>query len=50
MGIKGTKRIIAVDISRDASIFQHVKLGVLADLYEVIPQLIDLIEKERSGA
>ncbi|OPY81521.1 MAG: Acryloyl-CoA reductase electron transfer subunit beta [Syntrophorhabdus sp. PtaU1.Bin058] len=50
MGIKGAKRIIAVDISKDASIFQHVKLGVLADLCEVIPQLINLIEKERSGA
>ncbi|MDD5006931.1 MAG: electron transfer flavoprotein subunit alpha/FixB family protein [Syntrophorhabdaceae bacterium] len=50
MGIKGAKRIIAVDISKDASIFQHVKLGILADLYEVIPQLIDLIEKEKDKA
>lgn len=50
MGIKGVKKIIAVDISKDASIFQHVKLGILGDLYEVIPQLIDLIEEGVDGA
>jgi electron transfer flavoprotein alpha subunit len=44
MGIKEVKNIIAINIAKEAPIFRYAKLGVIGDLYKVIPKLTDLIE------
>jgi electron transfer flavoprotein alpha subunit len=44
MGIKEVKNIIAINITKEAPIFRYAKLGVVGDLYKVVPNLIDLIE------
>lgn len=49
MGIKEVKNIIAINTTKDAPIFRYAKLGIIGDLYEVVPKLIDLIEAEPKG-
>jgi electron transfer flavoprotein alpha subunit len=44
MGIKEVKNIIAINISREVPIFKYARLGIIGDLYEIVPRLIDLIE------
>jgi electron transfer flavoprotein alpha subunit len=44
MGIKEVKNTIAINIAKEAPIFRYAKLGIVGDLYEVVPNLIDLIE------
>jgi electron transfer flavoprotein alpha subunit len=44
IGIKEVKDIIAINISKQAPIFRYAKLGIVGDLYEVVPKLVDLIE------
>jgi electron transfer flavoprotein alpha subunit len=46
MGIKEVKNIIAINVIKEAPIFRYAKLGIIGDLYEVVPALIDLIEAE----
>ena len=50
MGIKEVERIIAINKAREAPIFKYAKLGIVGDLYQVVPELIHqlkahLIEK-----
>lgn len=49
MGIKEVKNIIAINTTKEAPIFRYAKLGIIGDLYEVVPKLIDLIEAEPKG-
>jgi electron transfer flavoprotein alpha subunit len=49
MGIKEVKNIIAINIAKEAPIFRYAKLGIIGDLYEVVPKLIDLIEANLKG-
>jgi electron transfer flavoprotein alpha subunit len=49
MGIKEVKDIIAINESKQAPIFRYAKLGIIGDLYEVVPKLIDLIEADIKG-
>jgi electron transfer flavoprotein alpha subunit len=44
MGIKKVKKLIAVDIAKQAPIFKYAKLGIVGDMHDVIPILIRLIE------
>ena len=46
VGISGARRIVAVNIDPEASIFEHCDYGVVGDLFEVVPDLIKII-KER---
>ncbi|MBN2060805.1 MAG: electron transfer flavoprotein subunit alpha/FixB family protein [Deltaproteobacteria bacterium] len=46
MGIKGVKKIIALDIAKQAPIFRYAKLGIIGDMHEVIPKLINLLESD----
>ncbi len=44
MGIKEVKRIIVINKAREAPIFKYAKLGIVGDLYKVIPELIDQLK------
>jgi electron transfer flavoprotein alpha subunit len=43
MGVKGVKHLVAVNLDRSAPIFQHAELGVVGDLFEVLPALSALL-------
>ena len=47
MGIKDVDKIIAVNMWKGASIFQHADLGVVGDLLGIVPELLVLLEKEK---
>ncbi len=44
MGIKSVKKIIAINIAKEAPIFKFAHLGVVNDWQEVVQQLIELLE------
>ena len=48
VGMKGAKRIIAINKDEDAPIFQIADLGVVGDALKLLPQLIEEI-KSRKG-
>jgi electron transfer flavoprotein alpha subunit len=48
VGMKGSKRIIAINKDEEAPIFQIADLGVVGDALKVLPQLIEEI-KSRKG-
>jgi electron transfer flavoprotein alpha subunit len=47
-GMRGSEVVIAVNKDPKAPIFDFASLGVIGDLYEVIPRLIDKIRERRS--
>lgn len=48
VGMKGAKRIVAVNKDEEAPIFQLADLGVVGDALKILPQLIDEV-KARKG-
>lgn len=44
-GIKNSDKIIAVNNDKNAPIFQHADIGIVGDLFKVIPELINGIDK-----
>ncbi len=50
MGIKEVKTTIPTNKTREAPIFRYATLGIIGDLYEVIPSLITLLEQKRNAA
>ncbi len=49
VGMKGAKRIVAINKDADAPIFRLADLGVVADALEFLPALIDEV-RSRKGA
>jgi electron transfer flavoprotein alpha subunit len=47
-GMQTSKTILAVNKDPEAPIFELADFGVIGDLFQVVPQLIDDIQK-RSG-
>src|SRR5918994_5248805 len=50
VGMKGAKRIIAINKDGDAPILKIADLGVVGDLFQVVPALTEEIEKRRTGS
>jgi electron transfer flavoprotein alpha subunit len=48
VGMKGAKRIIAINKDADAPIFRFADLGVVGDALAVVPRLIEEIRARRS--
>ncbi|HYY07276.1 MAG TPA: electron transfer flavoprotein subunit alpha/FixB family protein [Actinomycetota bacterium] len=50
VGMKSSKRIVAVTKDADAPILKVADLGVVGDLFQVVPALTEEIEKRRTGS
>jgi electron transfer flavoprotein alpha subunit len=50
VGMKGAKRIVAITKDPDAPILKIADLGVVGDLFQVVPALTEEIEKRRTGS
>ncbi|HNZ08318.1 MAG TPA: electron transfer flavoprotein subunit alpha/FixB family protein [Bacillota bacterium] len=47
-GMRGSGKIVAINSDANASIFDIAHLGIVGDLYEVVPRLTDMIEDGRA--
>jgi electron transfer flavoprotein alpha subunit len=50
VGMKSAKRIVAITKDPDAPILKIADLGVVGDLFKVVPALTEEIEKRRAGS
>ena len=49
VGMKGARSVIAVNKDREAPIFEIADVAVVADLFEVVPPLIDAVKKAKAS-
>jgi electron transfer flavoprotein alpha subunit len=45
-GMKGSEQIMAINIDPEAAIFKNAHYAIVGDVYDVLPKLIERIEKE----
>ncbi|MGH9075659.1 MAG: electron transfer flavoprotein subunit alpha/FixB family protein, partial [Acidimicrobiales bacterium] len=50
VGMKGSGHVVAINRDRDAPIFSVADLGVVGDVRQVLPRLIDALRSRSSGA
>ncbi len=50
VGMKGSRSIVAVNKDSEAPIFEIADFGVVANLFDVVPPLIEEVKKAKAGA
>lgn len=47
MGVRGVRHLVAVNIDRNAPILKHAELGIVGDMFEILPALAKLSEADK---
>jgi len=46
-GVSASKHIIAINTDKDAPIFETAEYGMIADVHQVLPRLIDAVKEAK---